>query len=118
MRDNKDCNNDNIFTGNKKLAEAVSKIDFNNMKSSVNLSSATMVKPNPTEEIQKIMSETHKKKAQYEADLLNTLKSIEQNTANLGEIVGLIQNSNNQQDEMIELLSEIMMIATATNKEV
>lgn len=51
-------NGGNIFIGNKKLAEAVSKMDFKNPNPSVNLSSATMVKPNPAGEIQKIMADT------------------------------------------------------------
>lgn len=58
MNNNKDYNNDSLFIGNKKLTEALSKIDFNDIKSSVNLSSATMINPIPTEEIQKIMADS------------------------------------------------------------
>lgn len=110
----RNSNESNIFTGNKKTMESLSKIDFNQ---NANLSSASMIRPNNAEKFQQIMADTHKRKAQYEADLVSTLKAIEQNTANLGEIVGLIQSSNTQQEEMLSILSEIMNIAKASNKE-
>lgn len=101
-----------IFTGGNKSFE-VPKVDIKNL----NMPEVNMRVSNDTEETKQYLMETHRKKAQYEADLLYTLKSIEKNTANLSEIVGLIQNSNYQQEEMLGILSEIMNIAKASNKE-
>ena len=45
------------------------------------------------------------------------LSSINQNTANLYTLVELISKSNEKQDEIIELVSEILAIAKAKDKE-
>ena len=47
---------------------------------------------------------------------LEELKSINQNTAVLSSIVEMIHSSNEKQDEMIELISEILGIARAKDQ--
>lgn len=53
---------------------------------------------------------------EYQQQSLEMLKSINQNTANLYTLVDLISNSNDQQDEIIEIVSEILAIAKAKDK--
>lgn len=57
------------------------------------------------------------KSQEYQQQSLETLKSINQNTANLYTLVDLISKSNEQQDEVIEIVSEILAIAKAKEKE-
>jgi len=47
---------------------------------------------------------------------LQTLQAIEQNTANLFTIVELINQSNEHQDEIISIFSEVLSIAKAKTK--
>jgi len=54
---------------------------------------------------------------QYQRDSIKILESIQQNTANLYTLVDLINKNNEQQDELIGLISEIMTISKAKNKE-
>lgn len=56
------------------------------------------------------------KTQEYQQQSLEMLKSINQNTANLYTLVDLISNSNEQQDEIIEIVSEILAIAKAKDK--
>lgn len=53
----------------------------------------------------------------YWEESLGILKSIEMNTANLAMIVDLINRSNENQDKIIGIFSEVLEIAKATNKE-
>lgn len=54
---------------------------------------------------------------QYKVDMLDTLKNIEKNTAVLNELVLLVRTSNLQQESLTELVSELLEIAKAKNKE-
>lgn len=54
---------------------------------------------------------------QYKVDLLETLKNIEKNTAALNELVLLVRASNLQLETLTEIVSELLEIATAKNKE-
>ena len=53
---------------------------------------------------------------EYQQQSLEMLKSINQNTANLYTLVDLISKSNDQQDKIIEIVSEILAIAKAKDK--
>lgn len=68
--------------------------------------------------ISKSTQEAHIKKEQYEQDILNTLRQIEGNTANLTTLVNLIQTSNDNQGEILELISELLALAKEKDPEV
>lgn len=69
-------------------------------------------------EFEPIIPEGYFEKVQeYQEKSLEILQSINQNTANLYSIVDLIKNSNDKQDEMIELLSDIFLLAKVKDKE-
>ncbi|WP_091013714.1 MULTISPECIES: hypothetical protein [Paenibacillus] len=67
------------------------------------------------------MSEMNRKKSereeQYKHDVLALLQGIEKNTGGIADLVKLVHSSNEKQDQVIELLSEIMSISTAKTKE-
>lgn len=63
-----------------------------------------------------IPAEYFEKSQEYQLQSLEILKSINQNTANLYTLVDLISKSNEQQDEIIEITSEILTIAKAKEK--
>ena len=68
-------------------------------------------------EIDPIIPEGYFEKTQeYQQQSLEMLKSINQNTANLYTLVDLISKSNDKQDEMLEIISEILAIAKAKDK--
>ena len=68
-------------------------------------------------EIDPIIPEGYFEKSQeYQQQSLEMLKSINQNTANLYTLVDLISKSNENQDEMLELIYEILTIAKAKEK--
>ena len=68
-------------------------------------------------EIDSIIPEGYFEKSQeYQQQSLEILESINQNTANLYTLVDLISKSNEQQDEVIEIVSEILAIAKAKEK--
>ncbi len=68
-------------------------------------------------EIDPIIPEGYFEKSQeYQQQSLEMLKSINQNTANLYTLVDLISKSNEKQDEMLELITEILTIAKAKEK--
>ena len=68
-------------------------------------------------EIEPIIPEGYFEKSQeYQQQSLETLKSINQNTANLYTLVDLISKSNEKQDEVIGIVSEILAIAKAKEK--
>lgn len=71
-----------------------------------------------TQDIDPIIPEGYFKKTQeYQEESLEMLKSINTNTANLYTLVDLISNANDKQDELIGLISEILTIAKAKDKE-
>lgn len=53
----------------------------------------------------------------YKQAVLNALQGIEKNTGGIAEIVKLVHLSNEKQDQVIELLTEIMSISAAKTKE-
>lgn len=68
-------------------------------------------------EIKPIFPEGYFEKSQeYQQKSLEMLKSINQNTANLYTLVDLISESNEQQDKVIEIISEILAIAKSKEK--
>lgn len=52
----------------------------------------------------------------YRQEIIRSLRAIEQNTANLQTLVDLINKSNDQQDELIAIITEILTIAKAMDK--
>lgn len=52
----------------------------------------------------------------YWEQSLGLLKSIEVNTANLGTLVDLISTSNEKQDEIIKIITELLELAKETDK--
>jgi len=65
----------------------------------------------------KLQLEEQRKMNANQQESLRVLQNIEENTANLYNIVDLIQKSHEQQDEIISIITEILTIATAKNKE-
>jgi hypothetical protein len=62
------------------------------------------------------LAEHIEKTEEYQKQSLEMLHSINENTANLYALVDLISKSNEKQDEMLELISEILTIAKAKEK--
>lgn len=70
-----------------------------------------------THEIEPIpLAEHMEKTEEYQAKSLEILQSINENTANLYALVDLINKSNEKQDEMLEIITEILAIAKAKEK--
>lgn len=68
-------------------------------------------------EIEQIpLAEHIEKTEEYQKQSLVMLRSINENTANLFTLVDLISKSNEKQDEMLNLISEILSIAKAKEK--
>lgn len=67
------------------------------------------------------MSEMNRNKSEreerYKHDVLALLQGTEKNTGGIADIVKLVHSSNEKQDQVIELLSEIISISTAKTKE-
>lgn len=57
------------------------------------------------------------KEENYKSAVLNALHSIEKNTGGIAELVQLVNTSNEKQDQIIKLLSEIFSVSTAKTKE-
>ncbi len=68
------------------------------------------------DEINKESQQEYDKRETYIHDIIDTLKQIQNNTANLTTIVTLINKSNENQDELIEVITELLSIAKETNK--
>jgi hypothetical protein len=62
------------------------------------------------------LAEHIEKTEEYQKKSLEMLHSINENTANLYSLVDLISKSNEKQDEILELISEILTIAKAKEK--
>lgn len=70
--------------------------------------------------MQAIQKERERKEANEEAyrqETIRSLRAIEQNTANLYTIVDLISKSNEQQEVLIEIITEVLSIAKSKTKE-
>lgn len=69
-------------------------------------------------EIDPIIPDGYFEKTQeYQQKSLEILKSINENTANLYTMVELISQSNDKQDELISLMTEILSLAKAKSKD-
>ena len=69
--------------------------------------------------LQAVQRERERKEAAeaaYREETIRSLRAIEQNTANLYTLVDLISKSNEQQDELIEIIAEVLTIAKAKNQ--
>ena len=69
-------------------------------------------------EIEPIIPDGYFEKTQeYQQKSLEVLQSINENTANLYTMVELINQSNDKQDELISLMTEVLSLAKAKSKE-
>lgn len=69
-------------------------------------------------EIEPIIPDGYFEKTQeYQQKSLEVLQSINENTANLYIMVELISKSNDKQDELISLMTEVLSLAKAKSKE-
>ena len=69
-------------------------------------------------EVDPIIPEGYFEKTQeYQQKSLEVLQSINENTANLYTLVELISQSNDKQDELIALTTEVLSLARAKSKE-
>ncbi len=59
----------------------------------------------------------NEKERLYKQAVVDALKGIEKNTANLTEIVSLLHYSNEKQDEIFNIIMEILSIAKSENQE-
>lgn len=66
----------------------------------------------------KSAEESRKKKEQYDQDILNALRQIEENTANLTTIIKLIEDNNEIQGETYEIITELLALAMEKDKKV
>ncbi|SEQ23181.1 hypothetical protein SAMN05216232_1975 [Virgibacillus subterraneus] len=66
-----------------------------------------------TDQMEKEIQETLKEKEEYKQSVLNTLKNIENNTADIGSLISLVQQSNENQEEVLDVIQSIMEISTA-----
>ena len=63
------------------------------------------------------MREQRTKKEEYKSKVLETLCNIEKNTSNLNTVVELIKDSNENQEEIINIITELLMLSKETNQE-
>lgn len=68
--------------------------------------------------LMKSAEESKKKNEQYDQDILNTLRQIEGNTANLTTIIKLIEDNNEIQDETYEIITELLALTMEKDKKV
>lgn len=69
-------------------------------------------------EIEPIIPDGYFEKTQeYQQKSLEVLQSINENIANLYTMIELISNSNDKQDELISLMTEVLSLAKAKSKE-
>ena len=69
-------------------------------------------------EVDPIIPEGYFERTQeYQQKSLEVLQSINENTANLYTMVELISRSNDKQDELISLMTEVLSLAKAKSKE-
>jgi predicted nuclease with TOPRIM domain len=64
-----------------------------------------------------LVNETQRKKAEYDHDILQTLKNIESNTTGLNEIVPLLSKNLEIQEEILNYLQEALSISTSRTEE-
>lgn len=69
------------------------------------------------DEMKRGVQQKQKEEEQYKFDVLDTLKRIERNTADIQNIVSLLQTNNKNQDEIFKVVVEILSISKATTSE-
>lgn len=68
-------------------------------------------------EIQRLKAVEREREEDYKQQVLDALLGIEKNTANIAQLVTLIQSNNDKQDEIIQLLKEVFEMGKAQNLE-
>jgi Sec7-like guanine-nucleotide exchange factor len=68
-------------------------------------------------EMQNEVQKQKEREERYKFDVLDTLKRIERNTADLQNIVSLLQTTNQNQDELFKVVVEILSISKASTPE-
>ncbi len=63
-----------------------------------------------------VAQEEYEKRETYIHEIIDSLKQIQNNTANLASLVTLINKSNENQDELIEIIVELLSIAKEKDK--
>lgn len=69
------------------------------------------------DEISELNGKKSESEEQYKHDVLSLLQGIEKNTGGIADLVRFVHSSNEKQDQVIELLSEMMIIIAAKTKE-
>lgn len=64
-----------------------------------------------SDNLMKNMTEKREEEDQYKRDTLDILRNIEKNTAGLTEIISLIQESNENQQEVYSIITELLALA-------
>lgn len=104
---------DYLSDASKKIFETIKNTDWNN----ITVPHANFTPPEVFDIEPTIPLADHiEKTEEYQQQSLKILQSIEANTANLYTLVDLINKSNDKQDEMLEILSEVLAIAKAKDK--
>jgi bifunctional N-acetylglucosamine-1-phosphate-uridyltransferase/glucosamine-1-phosphate-acetyltransferase GlmU-like protein len=67
-------------------------------------------------EIAEALDAAQEEKEAYQNEIIRSLHAIEQNTANLHTLLDLISKSNEQQEELIQIVAEILGILTAKSQ--
>lgn len=91
----------------KKIGQWV--LDTNSIAEKLNFDMSAAYKPLTIN--QDAITEMHEKKERYDKEVLDTLKQIEGNTANLTTLVNLIQTSSDNQGEIIDIIAELLALA-------
>lgn len=87
----------------------------NSLNYSINHPMATMeLTNNLLEDVRQKQAEEQ----QYKENVLNALRQIEINTANLSEIISLLHTSNENQSKIFDVVVEMLSIAKEKDKEV
>ena len=103
-------------SGIRQMKEALQGIDLAKMVTPPTLPNLNTEMPE-LEEFEAIPLREHIERTEdYQTHCLEILQSIEANTAYLYTLVDLISKSNDKQDELLAILSEIMAIAKAKDK--
>lgn len=63
-----------------------------------------------------MMEEINQQNWEYRQEMLSNVKSINQNTAYLFDILSLIKESNEKQEEIISIVSELLTLSTLQDK--
>ncbi|NFM11392.1 hypothetical protein FDC26_14195 [Clostridium botulinum] len=64
------------------------------------------------------LNEKFRKEEEYKNNVLNTLINIERNTDNISNLVELIRNSNDKQDQIIDIINELLLLSKETNRDI